>query len=138
MASKESLVSLTLFFVVTSLTPFVNAELDHGNTALEDGRVRYDLIQRDSKLPKFGQCWTSALKHLESGCRQFTDEIQSRLALQFANCFLAQAGQKTYPCEEDQAISECLNGVDSNAFSSYSTFFTVSQKVKNMFGRFKN
>jgi hypothetical protein len=96
------------------------------NSVLESGQFQYNLIKRDSQMPKYGKCWISALDSLENGCRHLTDELQSRLALDFANCFLEKSGQKIYPCEKNQQMSECLRGVDSNAFSAYSNFFTVN------------
>ena len=102
---------------------FSNANVDQ---AIQSGKFQYELIQRDSQMPKFGDCWTNSLKKLEKGCQSLTDELQSRMALRFANCFLAQAGQKTYPCEVSEKMSDCLTGVDTNAFSAYSNFFTVS------------
>lgn len=102
---------------------------EHEEKAVQSGRFQYELIKRDSQMPNFGQCWTKSLLSLEQGCKQMTDDLQSRLALKFANCFLAQAGQKTYPCLESQAISECLRGIDSNAFTAYSNFFTVRTSI---------
>ena len=96
------------------------------NTAVQNGQQQYEVIQRDTKMPRYGACWTDSLRDLEQGCKQLNDELQSRLALNFANCFLAQAGQRTYPCMSTEEIATCLRGMDSNAFSAYSNFFTVS------------
>ena len=63
---------------------------------------------------------------VSSGCRQLTDEVQARLALSFANCFLIRSGLRSYNCDKDTPVSECLKDVDSNAFTAYSNFFTVS------------
>lgn len=57
------------------------------------------------------------------------DEVQSRLALNFANCFLEKAGLRTYPCEPDTPISECLVNIDNNAFTTYSNFFTHTHNM---------
>ena len=38
-------------------------------------------------------------------------EPYTRLALNFANCFLAKAGQHTFPCLPDFPIEACLQGV---------------------------
>ena len=69
-----------------------------------------------------------------SGCRQLTDEVQARLALSFANCFLIRSGLRSYNCDKDTPVSECLKDVDSNAFTAYSNFFTVI--VKNISRQF--
>lgn len=96
------------------------------DNSIQVGKFQYELIQRDTKLPKYGECWTESLQLLENGCKNLNDQVQSRLALTFANCFLSQSGQKTYPCSKNQEISACLSSIDSNAFTAYSNFFTVS------------
>ena len=96
------------------------------NTAVQNGQQQYEVIKRDANMPRYGPCWTDSLQDLEQGCKRLNDERQSRLALNFANCFLAQAGQRTYPCRNEEEIATCLRGMDSNAFSAYSNFFTVS------------
>merc|ERR1719504_647853 len=55
-----------------------------------------------ASLPKYGPCWLSALSMLTTTCSHLSDSTQARLALQFTNCFLAQAGQKEYPCKEEE------------------------------------
>ena len=69
-----------------------------------------------------------------------------RLALNFANCFLAKAGQSTFPCQPNTPIEACLQEVrflnywlhwylyciiqvDNNAFTAYSNFFTHTQNM---------
>ena len=99
------------------------------NSAIKSGQQQYEVIQRDSQMPKYGVCWTEALHLLERGCSQLNDQVQSRLALNFANCFLHQAGQRTYLCGEKEDIATCLRGIDSNAFSAYSNFFTHTQNM---------
>jgi hypothetical protein len=68
-----------------------------------------------------------------AGCRGLTDDVQARLALSFANCFLAKSGLKTYPCGQGSAISDCLKAIDNNAFTAYSNFFTVSNDEEAKF-----
>ena len=96
------------------------------DSQLEHGRQQLDLVRSHSVLPKYGSCWKRALEELEQGCKQLTDEEQSYLALQFANCFLERSGMETYPCKRGDDISNCLVNMDNNAFTSYSNFFTVS------------
>ena len=111
---------VSILSAISSVISSVNEQ------AVQSGKFQYELIQRDSQMPRFGNCWTKALESLKYGCKDLSDENQSRMALNFANCFLAQAGQKTYDCQASQDISDCLTGVDSNAFSAYTNFFTVS------------
>ena len=99
------------------------------SSAVQSGQRQYEVIKRDSQMPKYGVCWTEALHSLERGCTNLNDQVQSRLALNFANCFLHQAGQRTYLCGEKEDIATCLRGIDSNAFSAYSNFFTHTQNM---------
>ena len=43
-------------------------------------------------MPRFGDCWKTALAELEHGCGNLDEDVQSRMALGFANCFLQKAG----------------------------------------------
>ena len=76
-------------------------------------------------MPRFGECWTSALRRLDAGCRSLTDEEQARMALHFARCFLAKSGRDHPECEEEETVAECLRGADNVAFNAYTAFFTV-------------
>lgn len=97
---------------------------------LQVGKTKYEMLLTDAKMPRYGPCWKKALQDLETGCQQLTDDEQSYMALQFANCFLAKAGQTTYPCSRDQVLSECLKDMDHKAFSTFSDFFTVNYLVE--------
>ena len=96
---------------------------------IQEGRTRYSLIVRDSKMPRYGSCWKEALSQLEKGCKQLTDDVQSRLALRFANCFLAKAGQATYPCGGERPIDECLSVMDVKGFTAYTNFFSDTRSM---------
>ena len=98
-------------------------------TALSSGQSQYQQLSVKARLPKYGPCWLSSLSTLSTTCDQLTDETQARLALQFTNCFLAQAGQQEYPCEEEEDIAICLQDVDNNAFTAYSNFYTHTQNM---------
>jgi len=58
-----------------------------------------------------------------------TEDVQQSLALQFANCFLEKAGQKTYPCNEVSDIRKCFDGISDRAFTAYTSFFTHTQSI---------
>ena len=45
------------------------------------------------------------------------------MALQFANCQLAQSGQKSFPCGAEESIASCLETVDTNGWTSYTNFY---------------
>ncbi|QQP35256.1 Putative LOC100176859, partial [Caligus rogercresseyi] len=109
-------------------------ELTLGETSdveslVSDGKLQYELIKSNAKLPQYGKCWLSALEFLHNGCGSLTDEIQSRIALKFANCFLEKAGLNTYACPEEEPIRECLRNVDHNAFTSYNGFFMQARSI---------
>jgi len=118
-------------FVVMLFIQFtiVKAIDETANKAMQTGKNQFELIQRNAKMPRFGDCWKESLQHLENGCKKLTDDLQSRMALHFANCFLAQSGQKTYPCEDNVPISTCLSTIDSNGFTAYSEFFTHTHNM---------
>ena len=42
---------------------------------------------------------------------------------------LAQTGQRTYPCGEEEDIAKCLETVDTNAWTSYSNFYTHTHNM---------
>jgi len=118
---------LKVLVIFVKLSQVISSE---GNDkALETGKNRFEIIQRSSKMPRFGDCWKQSLLVLENGCKELTDDRQSRMALQFANCFLAQSGQKIYPCEETNSVSDCLTLIDSNGFTAYSEFFTHTHNM---------
>lgn len=99
------------------------------DTQIQEGESSYTLIVRNSRMPRYGTCWKEALNKLENGCKQLTDEVQSRLSLQFANCFLASAGEKTYPCDEGTPLSECLHQMEMKGFNSYVNFFGQTRSM---------
>ena len=115
---------LHLSFIYSYIIPAGNHE-----ALVVLGRMQYELIQLDSRMPRYGECWKAALRRLDQGCKQLDDDMQSRLALGFANCFLEKAGMRTYPCEETVLLADCLRNVDNNAFTTYSNFFTHTQNM---------
>lgn len=96
---------------------------------LQEGQLNYNMILRDSQMPRYGSCWKNALNELEYGCKHLTDDVQRRLALRFANCFLEKAGQVTYPCDNDEDISSCLSSMTTNGFTAFTNFFTHTQSM---------
>ncbi|KZS17213.1 Uncharacterized protein APZ42_016809 [Daphnia magna] len=96
---------------------------------LQEGQLNYNLVVRDSQMPRYGSCWKNALKELEHGCKHLTDDLQRFLALKFTNCFLEKVGQTTYPCENDEDISVCLSQMNNNGFTAFTNFFTHTQSM---------
>lgn len=72
----------------------------------------------------YGGCYQAALKDLQEGCAHLNDQVQSRLALSFTNCYLARFGWPTYPCGPDEALPTCMAHLDTRAASLYSSLLT--------------
>ena len=51
------------------------------------------------------------------------------MALQFANCQLAQSGQKSFPCGAEESVASCLETVDTNAWTSYTNFYSHTHNM---------
>lgn len=94
---------------------------------VEEGRQRYELIK--SEAPKYGACWTNAIQSLHVGCARLNDEVQARMGLSFANCFLEKVGSKNYPCTMDHDIKSCVQSMDDRAFNTYTHFYTHTQSI---------
>lgn len=95
----------------------------------ENGRRQLELLQSDAEMPKYGTCFTQAVRDLKSGCKRLTEDEQSRLALAFTNCFLDKSGLPIYPCSRDSNIATCLSTISTKAFTAYSNFFTHTQNM---------
>ncbi|GIY90210.1 hypothetical protein CDAR_581871 [Caerostris darwini] len=92
---------------------------------LMEGKNRYNELMKMS----YGDCWKEALSHLHFSCKHLTEDIQSRLALSFTNCFLEHSGSKTCPCPEEIPMSVCLANSTDRIFSTYTEFFTHTQSI---------
>ena len=128
---KMPTVHLTLFILFIMANVFVSSQReDEINTErYNKGKEKYEAIKRETMMPKYSQCWKSALQNLEVGCKTLNDDIQHRLALQFSNCFLLKTGRETYPCSQTQEIEECTQNMKPEAFNTYTEFFTHTQNI---------
>lgn len=128
------LVSLVLITVLFHLLPtvvfgdFVFSTDVSGDERYIHGKKQYEMWQQETKAPRYGECWTAALEELDSGCRGLTEDVQHHLALQFTNCFLIKTGRDPYPCS-DQEVTECVRPMTTEAYGSYTTFFTHTQNI---------
>ncbi|CAN8005165.1 unnamed protein product [Ixodes hexagonus] len=107
--------------------PFNSAATD---TAATEGRAYYEALV--AQAPQYGPCWLSAVANLRSGCKQLTEDTQSRVALEFTNCFLKHLGLEQFECPAAEPLSQCValrNMSGHVAFSSYSQFFTHAQVI---------
>ena len=69
-------------------------------------------------------CWRRAVERLDHSCKRLSDMEQSKLAVAFANCHLEKSGRATYPCTEEMSVRECTEPMDSDAYQTYTHFFT--------------
>ena len=93
------------------------------------GRSKLSELSQAVRRPRYGECWSSSLALLETVCQALDQENHSRLALQFANCQLAQTGQETFPCQAEESIASCLESVDTFAWTSYTNFYTHTHNM---------
>jgi len=93
------------------------------------GRSKLTELSLAVSRPRYGECWSSALSALQPVCQSLDQSSHSRLALQFANCQLAQSGQKTFPCGAEEDIASCLETVDTFGWTSYTSFYTHTHNM---------
>ncbi|XP_063704881.1 uncharacterized protein LOC134834226 [Culicoides brevitarsis] len=99
---------------------------------LRSGQEKLELLEENSRLPQYSDCWTKAIKHLKTGCRVLTDSVQSDLALHFTNCFLEMSGQEPLDCVNERTVALkrlCLKDVSDRAYNAYTEFFTQTQNM---------
>ena len=53
-----------IIFVVLLMWTVCYAEFD---LDVERGRAQYEMVKTDSKMPRYGECWQSALNDLHTG-----------------------------------------------------------------------
>ncbi|XP_071541245.1 uncharacterized protein [Panulirus ornatus] len=94
------------------------------DTRAKEGKHHYDLMTREAQMPRYGECYQNALRDLHEGCSDLTDEVQSRLALSFTNCYLVRFGWEVYPCGPQELLSACMQHLDSRAASVYSAMLS--------------
>ncbi|XP_069065464.1 uncharacterized protein [Pleurodeles waltl] len=113
--------------LLTSCLPMVMSNLEPGR--LEEGRTQLQRLQEFSRHPRFGDCWTGALKRVDMGCRQLDEDEQSHIALAFTHCHLQRSGRAFPACTEKSSIRECTQGMDAVAFGAYTEFFTHAHSI---------
>lgn len=113
--------------LLTSCLTMVMSDLEPGR--LEEGRTQLQRLQEFSRHPRFGDCWTTALKRVDVGCRQLDEDEQSRIAVAFTHCHLQRSGRAFPKCTERSSIRECTQGMDAVAFSTYTEFFTHAHSI---------
>jgi len=60
--------------------------------SLEDkGRVELLRVRELAQQPRYGACWSRALEKVQSSCKDFSDDVQSKIALSFTHCHLQRS-----------------------------------------------
>lgn len=116
--------NLFLLYFIFMRTDSVEVDLN-----LQDKLAQGENLYKELVKKSYGSCWKEALSHLHFSCKHLTEEIQSRLALSFANCFLEYSGSQTSPCPDASPISACLANSSDRVFSTYTEFFTHTQSI---------
>ncbi|GFR66098.1 mitochondrial ribosomal protein VAR1 [Elysia marginata] len=98
-------------------------------TRYEEGRRQYELMQKQSQMPRYGKCWLHAMTTIQFGCKQLTDDTQARLSLAYLNCFLELQGRPSYSCSRTDKVSDCVTSMKEADVSSFTTFFTHTQNI---------
>ncbi|KAK4874712.1 hypothetical protein RN001_014072 [Aquatica leii] len=99
---------------------------------VEQGRAQYQLLQERKNLPTYGNCWKSAIEHIETSCRSLSEDTQSTVALHLANCFLEMSGHESYNCELEKKLNLkqiCISSMSDRAFNVYTEFYTHTQNI---------
>ncbi|KAF4110293.1 uncharacterized protein LOC131545916 [Onychostoma macrolepis] len=98
--------------------------------SLEDkGRVELQRARELSQLPRYGECWSRALEKIQSSCKEFSDDVQSKIALSFTHCHLQRSGRSFPECPEDSDVKTCTQDMDPVAFNTYTEFFTHAHSI---------
>ncbi|XP_055024054.2 uncharacterized protein [Misgurnus anguillicaudatus] len=98
--------------------------------SLEDkGRVELLRARDLAAQPRYGACWTRALEKIESNCKEFSDDMQSKIALSFTHCHLQRSGRVFPDCPEDSDVKTCTQDMDPVAFNTYTEFFTHAHSI---------
>eukprot|EP00063_Salmo_salar_P028156 XP_014002991.1 PREDICTED: uncharacterized protein LOC106572929 isoform X1 [Salmo salar] len=98
------------------------------NVAAE-GRAELRRVRNLAAQPRYGECWSNALENIDARCRDFTVDIQSRIALLFTHCHLRKSGRPFPACPEDSEVSSCTKTMDPVAFNAYTEFFTHAHSI---------
>lgn len=120
------LASLFFIFLSEKLANAADVANNFQNQVVEGEKLYVEL---QKKSIRYGDCWKQAMIDIHVGCRQLTEEVQGRLALSFANCFLMHAGIDPCPCSSDVPLSSCLRNSSDRVFSTYREFFTHTQTI---------
>nr|XP_022917220.1 uncharacterized protein LOC111426771 [Onthophagus taurus] len=102
------------------------------NEMTQKGKIQYQLLQERGNLPQYGDCWKNAIRKVDDGCKELSEETQSEVALYLTNCFLAMSGHEIYKCEADKKPNLrgiCISTMSDRAFNVYTEFYTHTLNI---------
>ncbi|CAB1330376.1 unnamed protein product [Coregonus sp. 'balchen'] len=98
------------------------------NVAAE-GSAELQRVRNLAAQPRYGECWSTALEKIDARCREFTVDMQSRIALLFTHCHLRKSGRPFPVCPEGSEVSSCTRTMDPVAFNAYTELTESSAGV---------
>ncbi|RUS70662.1 hypothetical protein EGW08_021583, partial [Elysia chlorotica] len=105
----------------------LGTSIDH--TRYSEGKRQFELMQKQSEMPRYGQCWVNAMATIHAGCKRLSDDTQTRLSLAYLNCFLELQGRSSYSCSDKDEVKDCVKDMREADLSSFTTFFTHTQNI---------
>uniref|UniRef100_A0A4W4E4I5 Uncharacterized protein n=1 Tax=Electrophorus electricus TaxID=8005 RepID=A0A4W4E4I5_ELEEL len=93
------------------------------------GRDELQKVLEFATLPRYGECWSRALEKIHTRCREFSDDMQSMIALAFTHCHLRRSGRSFPECPEGSDVKTCTRNMDPVAFNAYTEFFTHAHSI---------
>lgn len=135
---SSDFISLVLLILVQSLMVHENDCLIQAHVELDfsvreqrykEGETKLTEFRSHSKSSQYGQCWTRALSLLEDGCRNLTEDVQQRLAVEFSHCFLLKSGRQTKRCDISESATVCTQRMQEEEFNVYTEFFVHTQNI---------
>ncbi|XP_059142792.1 uncharacterized protein LOC131930354 [Physella acuta] len=118
-----------IYCMFSLLLPTCTHQTGVDKIKFEEGKMQYEVLQRQSEMPKYGHCWRNAMVLIKKECKRLTDVAQTRLALAYLNCFLGIQGRPGYECDETEDVSTCVRHMNEVDRSSLTTFFTHTQNI---------
>ncbi|XP_007245898.2 uncharacterized protein LOC103030869 [Astyanax mexicanus] len=98
-------------------------------TLEEKGRDELRKVRDLAVQPRYGECWSRALEKIHTGCREFTADMQSMIAVAFTHCHLRRSGRNFPECPEGSDVKVCTRDMDPVAFNTYTEFFTHAHSI---------
>lgn len=93
----------------------------------KEGKQLWESLSEKVNLPQYGSCWKEAISDLRVGCKFLSEDVQSDLAVRFADCFLQMSGYEPIMCNEEKKT--CLRNLSDRAFNAYTEFYTHTQSI---------